>query len=107
MANTLTIQIEHEHEIDEDTVAYPKIELEVRYQRGSPAVMYQRNGDPGWPAEDPEIEVISATPIDGDGLTLQPEQWRALAEAHLACSENFHHAVDLLEAEIEHRRFGL
>lgn len=31
------------------------------YTKGTPAVMYQRNGDPGWPAEPPEIEVIGVT----------------------------------------------
>ena len=34
-------------------------EVEYNYTKGSPAVMYQRNGDPGWPADPPEIEVLS------------------------------------------------
>ena len=31
-----------------------------RYKKGDPGCMYQRNGDPGWPPEPPEIEVLSA-----------------------------------------------
>jgi hypothetical protein len=59
-------------------VAYPKIEITYRYLPGSPAVYYQRNGDPGWPAEPAEMEVISAKLIDGDGLTptaKEVEEW--------------------------------
>lgn len=39
------------------------IECEVEYtlSKGSPAVMYQRNGDPGWPAEPPELEVLNVS----------------------------------------------
>ncbi len=50
-------------------VAYPKIEITYSHTKGCPAVMYQRNGDPGWPAEPDEIELLSAKLIDGDGLT--------------------------------------
>ena len=37
-----------------------EIEVEFRFYPGSPAVMYLSNGDPGYPAEGPEIEIISA-----------------------------------------------
>jgi hypothetical protein len=59
---------------DEREVAYPKIEVTYRYAPGSPAVMYQRNGDPGWPAEPAEIELINAQLLDGDGLDPIQEQ---------------------------------
>ncbi len=33
--------------------------VEAQYQRGSPGVYTQRNGDPGWPDDPDEIEVLS------------------------------------------------
>lgn len=38
-----------------------EVACDVTYSltKGSPAVMYQRNGDPGWPAEPPELEVFN------------------------------------------------
>lgn len=39
------------------------------FSRGSPAVMYQRNGDPGWPADPDEIEFISAKDDTGKPVT--------------------------------------
>ena len=38
--------------------------IEGEYTPGSPAVMYLRNGDPGYPAEDPEFEVHEVTITD-------------------------------------------
>ena len=54
---TQTVPIEISHSV---TWAN-EILLTVLYThtKGSPAVMYQRNGDPGWPAEPPELEVLS------------------------------------------------
>ena len=43
------------------------VAVEYTYTRGSPAVLYQRNGDPGWPAEPPEVEILSAT-VAGEQL---------------------------------------
>jgi hypothetical protein len=34
------------------------VDCEYTYTPGSPAVYYQRNGDPGWPAEGPELEIV-------------------------------------------------
>lgn len=59
---------------DEREVAYPELEITYSYLRGSPAVMYQRNGDPGWPAEPAELDFISAKLINGDGLAPAQEQ---------------------------------
>ena len=39
-------------------------DVNYSYLPGSPAVMYQRNGDPGWPAEAPEMEILTIE-IDG------------------------------------------
>ena len=35
------------------------VNCEYTYTPGSPAVYYQKNGDPGWPEESPEVEVVS------------------------------------------------
>jgi len=35
------------------------VTCEYTYSRGCEAVYYQRNGDPGWPAESPEVEIVS------------------------------------------------
>lgn len=32
--------------------------VKVDYYAGSPDVYYQRNGDPGWPGDPPEMEVL-------------------------------------------------
>lgn len=48
------------------TIAWCRAETEhevtFEYRAGRPAAMYDRNGDPGWPADPDEIEVISVTP---------------------------------------------
>ena len=59
---------------DEREVAYPKVAIEYSFSKGSPAVMYQRNGDPGWPAEPAEVEALDAKLIDGDGLDPTTDQ---------------------------------
>lgn len=41
-------------------------EIEFEYRAGRPAVWYLRNGDPGYPAEPDELEVIKITPGAGD-----------------------------------------
>lgn len=48
-------------------------ELWVRfsYSPGCPAVWYLSNGDPGYPAEDPEITITEARYIGADG---KPQQ---------------------------------
>jgi hypothetical protein len=47
---------------------YPVIEIVYNYSPGCPAVMYQRNGDPGWPAEPAEVEVMDVTLLEDGGL---------------------------------------
>lgn len=44
-------------------------EIEFEYRAGRPAVMYLRNGDPGYPADPDELEVIKVTPgADSHGV---------------------------------------
>lgn len=42
----------------------PMRDYDVRYHwiRGAPAVRYQRNGDPGWPADPDEVQIVSIEP---------------------------------------------
>ncbi len=40
---------------DEQTITF-------EFRAGRPAVMYLRNGDPGYPADPDELEVVSITP---------------------------------------------
>ena len=63
--------------------ACPTLEIEYDFRAGSPAVYYQRNGDPGWPEEAAELELISAKLIDGDGLAPTQEQVDDWAERWL------------------------
>lgn len=67
-----SIQAEIEFTRPDGEVFYPKIDIAYTYIPGSPAVMYQRNGDPGWPAEAPEIEVISSVLTDDDNMEYEP-----------------------------------
>ena len=57
---------------DEREVAYPKIDIEYTYVKGCPPSFDPINGgDPGWAAE---IEMVSATLADGDGLAPTQKQ---------------------------------
>lgn len=47
---------------DLDIGAEIECEITFTYSPGRPAVMYLRNGDPGYPADPAEIELVSATP---------------------------------------------
>jgi hypothetical protein len=78
-------EIEVQVQMDENgiDVVYPQIEIVYSYLRGSPAVMYQRNGDPGWPAEGPELEVMDVTLTDDAGLDPDAKQLMAWAEEWL------------------------
>lgn len=89
---------------DEREVAYPTVEIEFTYKRGSPAVMYQRNGDPGWPAEPAEIEFISAKLIDGDGLRPTSDQLVDWANDWLDSDAGFNFAAECAQAEDERSR---
>ena len=71
--HTITAEIEVSFHLlgapdDERESARPKIEIAYTFSPGTPERRYQRNGDPGWPAEAAEIEFVSAKLIDGDGL---------------------------------------
>lgn len=54
-------------------------EFEVRARchvaPGSPEVRYLRNGDPGYPAEDPELEDIEDIEVDVGGFDAKRGKW--------------------------------
>lgn len=84
---------------DEFEVAYPKVLIEYSFSKGSPAVMYQRNGDPGWPAEPAEVEALSAKLISGDGLEPTQDQVLDWARDWLDSEDGFNAACDAARDE--------
>lgn len=61
------------------------IEVEVDYHPGRPAVLFLRNGDPGWDAEPEHFEILSVSPdIDltpaeeKEILILARKQWNSI-----------------------------
>ena len=96
--HTITAEIEVKFRIpgmpeDEHEVAYPKVEIVYTFTRGSPEVRYQSNGDPGWPADPDEVELVSAKLVDGDGLgpdQKQVDEWAQdwLDDAGLSFNRN-------------------
>lgn len=104
--HTILAEIERKFQLagmpdDECEVAYPTIEITFTYKRGSPAVMYQRNGDPGWPAEPAEVEFISAKLVNGDGLLPTPDQLNDWAQDWLDSDAGYNLAADYAQAEDE------
>lgn len=49
-----------------------EVDVSYTYSAGRPAVMYLRNGDPGYPEEPAELEVIS---VHCHGTALPHEMW--------------------------------
>ncbi len=49
---------------DEQTITF-------EFRAGRPAVMYLRNGDPGYPADPDEVEFVSVLPGSSDDLVQQ------------------------------------
>jgi hypothetical protein len=77
------------------------VDIAYTYKRGRPAVMYLRNGDPGYPAEDAEVEVVRADPEEG--VTL-PDIWqKRLTEwaYEWLIGEGYHEACARAEDNIE------
>jgi len=80
----------------------PKLEITYSYLPGSPAVYYQRNGDPGWPADPAELELINVKLIDGNGLDPTDQQVQKWANDWLddaGYSEACGHAEECLSPD--------
>lgn len=62
------------HKIDAEHTTGLSVRIDYRYSRGLPAVMYLRNGDPGYPAEPAEVEFIAC---NYPGFETWAEAWLA------------------------------
>lgn len=78
---------------DEREVAYPKVDIEFSFTSGCPATgpSYASGGDPASPAE---VEMISATLADGDGLAPTQDQVDDWAKDWLS-DAGYHAALDV------------
>lgn len=111
-AHKLVVEIEVKHRPagmglpdDEFEVSYPKVEIEVRYTPGSPGVRMTRNGD-GWPPDPPEIDLVSARLIDGDGLNPTPEKVTEWVQGYLDDDDRgFNFVASEIEKEIDNGRY--
>ena len=82
-----------------DEAFYPIIDIQYGFHKGSPEVRYQRNGDPGWPAEPPEVELLDASIKDAAGATLTPQEVTVLAEKWL--DDSYEKAVENAQEDYE------
>jgi hypothetical protein len=57
------------------------------YIPGDHGCFYQRNGDPGWPPEEPEIEIIGVTGPDGKELFCDEQTLLNFADDIMAALE--------------------
>ena len=110
---TITAEIPYRFPIsnEERELANLQVEVSFTHTPGCPAVMYQRNGDPGWPAEADEIEFVNCKLIDGDGLSFTPSQlvaivcdWLDDAGYEQACAMAGEYAEDDGDAAYEAKR---
>lgn len=82
-----------------DSDAIP-VRITYAYTRGRPAVMYLRNGDPGYPAESAEAEFISVE-HEQEGLTIPAEMQQKLdawAIEWLANDDGYARAIEEAES---------
>jgi hypothetical protein len=79
---------------DEQTITF-------EFRAGRPAVMYLRNGDPGYPADPDEIELVSVTPGSSDDLVQQSLEDEA--ETWLS-SDGYDAAIEIATADHEDAR---
>ena len=73
------------------------VDITFNYTKGRPAVMYLRNGDPGYPADPAEVEFVSVTCED---LTLPPAYQKKLDEwavEYLASDDGYGKALDFAD----------
>ena len=78
------------------------VDIVFNYSPGRPAVMYLRNGDPGYPADPPEVEFVSASiEVDDWLLNKMAAEW---AEEYLASDEGFTAACEAAEDRAEYDR---
>jgi len=83
-------------------------EITFSYSPGRPAVMYLRNGDPGYPSDPAEIELVSATPTqDGKYYAAGAEnlEWlHDFARAWLETEDGVSEAMATVDSDIDEAR---
>jgi hypothetical protein len=77
--------------------AYPEIEITYKFYPATPAYTPRGEYGPIDPPDPPEVEFISATLIDGDGLTPNEDQVEELARDFLDSDEGFRAACNSAE----------
>lgn len=70
---------------DEREVAYPKVRITYSFTKGKPAYTPRGEYAPIDPPEPAEVDLVSATLIDGDGLDPTAEQVAEWAQHYLDC----------------------
>lgn len=68
---------------DEREVAYPKVRITYNFTKGRPAYTPRGEYAPIDPPEPAEVDLITATLIDGDGLDPTPSQIDEWAQNYL------------------------
>lgn len=86
--HTLTAELDVQFHVagmpdDEREAVRLSVLITYLFTQGAPEVRYQRNGDPGWPADPDEVEFVSAKLINGDGIAATQTQIDAWAESWL------------------------
>lgn len=91
-----------------------EVDIEFTYRRGRPAVMYLRNGDPGYPAEPEEIEFedfeLAMTTwrlpeVIMKAIEYWARDWLESDEGHSAAASAAHEdLVEARERAMEYRR---
>ena len=97
---------------DPDIGAEIDVEIIFNYTSGRPAVMYLRNGDPGYPADPDEIEFIKVTPLCngkpspfvGAFADLQQESLNDLAHNWLESEDGVSEAMSAVDADMDSAR---
>ena len=91
---------------DPDLGAEIECEITFTYSPGRPAVMYLRNGDPGYPADPDEIEFLSAAPYCNgkpspflDYADMQHDTLDDLARAWLESEDGVSEAMATVDAD--------
>ena len=64
----------------EDNETEITLTVEASWTAGCPAVMYLRNGDPGYPAEPDEVEITSVTDENGIEIELSESEMEKVTE---------------------------
>lgn len=84
---------------DEQTITF-------EFRAGRPEVRTLRNGDPGYPADPDEVEVVSVEPGAGDAGVFSDMAQRALedeAETWLS-SDGYDEAIEIAYSDLEEAR---